>query len=372
MRWSEFGVEGEDDVSSHQPRVSLFRGRLSRRYLQPQPHLEQKQVRDGYQGDPQFAGGLHPHPESPSRLLERLKIGREEYCQRLLTMLVLDGPYPRWNTPAVPSSSGIAFLRTVYEHSFNRPWPGDDAMFVDEFALPPRHDGEAGGAPDYAVAWGDHLWLIELKTEKGSHRNGQIPGYFDLAHHHYPDAMIDVLYVTPAQAPPVIPPGPWAAYAHTTWMALAPHVEGGWPVEDGSRYYEIVSSLLNAIGDLGLSPAEWRSRMVSSSASEGVTVETADTPRVQTTALERAMHAAVLTAHDGDQRAVECEPADLDELLRLRLSVRNRLASSPPGSNLRRVLAWVWTAASAGPPRTQAGCEHGGELRLSRYKTPRY
>lgn len=33
--------------------------------------------------------------EDPASLLGRLKLGREEYCQRLLTMLILDGPYPR-------------------------------------------------------------------------------------------------------------------------------------------------------------------------------------------------------------------------------------------------------------------------------------
>jgi hypothetical protein len=332
----------------------------------------QKFVTDGYQMIPQVAGGLQLQLESPSRLLARLKIGREEYCQRLLTMLVLDGPYPRWNTPSVPSSSGIAFLQTVYEHSFNRRWPGDDALFVDEFALPPRHDSEAGGAPDYAVTWDNHLWLIELKTEKASHRNGQVQGYFDLAHHHYPDATIDLLYVTPATSPPVIPPDSWAAYAHTTWTALAPHIEARWPVEHESRHHEVVAGLLDAISDLALSPAEWRSRMASPPVVEEVAVQPGDRPRVQATALERAMHAAVLTAHDGEQRAVEFEPANLDELLRLRLSVRKRLASSPPGSNLRRVMAWIWTPASSGPPRTKAGCDHGGELRLSRYKTPRY
>ncbi|GGO26786.1 hypothetical protein [Microbispora bryophytorum] len=40
--------------------------------------------------------------EDPLRLLGRLRLGREEYCQRLLTMLILGGPYPKnpfLNTP---------------------------------------------------------------------------------------------------------------------------------------------------------------------------------------------------------------------------------------------------------------------------------
>jgi hypothetical protein len=36
--------------------------------------------------------------ETPAQLLARLRLGREEFCQRLLTSLILHGPYPRWNT----------------------------------------------------------------------------------------------------------------------------------------------------------------------------------------------------------------------------------------------------------------------------------
>jgi hypothetical protein len=42
--------------------------------------------------------------EHPDLLLARLVLGREEYCLRLLTMLILDSPYPRWNTRNEPSS----------------------------------------------------------------------------------------------------------------------------------------------------------------------------------------------------------------------------------------------------------------------------
>lgn len=35
--------------------------------------------------------------EDPDELLRRLRLGREEFGQRLLTMLLLDGPYPRRN-----------------------------------------------------------------------------------------------------------------------------------------------------------------------------------------------------------------------------------------------------------------------------------
>lgn len=44
--------------------------------------------------------------EDPWALLRRLKLGREEFCQRLLTMLILETDYPRWNTRSTPSARG--------------------------------------------------------------------------------------------------------------------------------------------------------------------------------------------------------------------------------------------------------------------------
>ena len=40
----------------------------------------------------------------------------------------------------------------------------------DELELPKRHDAEKGSAPDMALRDSKRLWLIELKTEAGSHR----------------------------------------------------------------------------------------------------------------------------------------------------------------------------------------------------------
>ncbi len=138
--------------------------------------------------------------ELPRDLLRRLKLGREEYCQRLLTMLIVEGPYPPWNSRSKPAVAGTSFLRSLNEQSYGETWPDGAAAFVDEFELPPRHDAERAGAPDYAVLWDDRAWLIELKMEKSSHRADQIPTYFDLAHHHYPDAAHRHLVRHPANA----------------------------------------------------------------------------------------------------------------------------------------------------------------------------
>src|SRR5688500_13076491 len=129
--------------------------------------------------------------EDPWALLRRLKLGREEFSQRLLTMLILEADYPRWNVRSRPSARGLAFLRDLDALCFGASDLGEDAVFVDEFELPPRVEGERGGAPDYAVLDGDRLWMIELKTEAASHRRDQLPSYFNYARHHHPQARID-------------------------------------------------------------------------------------------------------------------------------------------------------------------------------------
>ena len=57
--------------------------------------------------------------EDPLTLLGRLRLGREEYCQRLLTMLILEDDYPRWNSRLIPSDDGLRFLG-----SLDQPTPG--------------------------------------------------------------------------------------------------------------------------------------------------------------------------------------------------------------------------------------------------------
>ncbi|MER6575852.1 hypothetical protein [Nonomuraea sp. NPDC001023] len=61
--------------------------------------------------------------------------------------------------------------------------------------------------------------------------------------------------------------------------------------------------------------------------------------------------------------------ADLDELHRLRLTLRRAICDGP--APLRHVRPWLWRAAtSGGVALTDAGRETGFELRLSRYRDP--
>jgi hypothetical protein len=313
--------------------------------------------------------------ETPTQLMARLKLGREEYCQRLLTTLILNAPYPKWNSRSNPAPAGLDFLRRLYERSFAEPWPGDNAVLVDEFELPPASDDQMGGAPDYAVLWADRLWLVELKTERASHRHSQIPGYFELAHHHYPGAKIDVLYVTPPMQAPYPATESWARYAHTTWGDLVDLIRSAWPTGTSPGHQEVIDGLLAAIDSLSIKPAAWRAAMNAAVPDAPGLLDPASSttePRPKAAALDRALAEAALTAHDGRQRAVDIEFPSLEDLLALRLSVRDALADSPHGSPLRHVLPWIWRPESTGEALTISGRQRGLELRVSRYELPRY
>lgn len=297
--------------------------------------------------------------ETPAAVLSRLKLGREEFCQRLLTTLILHAPYPRWNARSAPGAAGLRFLQEVYALSFRDRWPGDDLLFVDEFELRPRSEDEKGGAPDYAVIWPERLWLIELKTEKGSHRATQIPGYFRLARHHHPSHRIDLLYITPPMEAPYR--SDIGRYAHLTWADLVRPIRTTWADATAVGQREVVDGLLEAIDSLHLPPSVWRAALPFPPA-----------PQRQEPPLPAALEAARLTAEDGLQRGVELLPESLEELLELRLAVRNALAQSPAGSLLRHVVPWVWRSESTGQPLTGSGRTFGMELRLSRYASPQY
>jgi hypothetical protein len=284
--------------------------------------------------------------EDPYVLLRRLKLGREEYCQRLLTMLILEAAYPRWNTRSTPAPHGIAFLRRLHERSFGEPDIPEDAEFVDELDLPARSAAERGGAPDHAVISPECLWMIELKSEVGSHRPAQVPAYFELAHHHYPDRRVDLTYLTPPMdaEEPRTPDG--SRYAHLTWDEVAPIVAECWA--DGTGDVAAVrEALIDTLSAMGPAWGTWRERVL-----------------VDTVGL--AVRQARLTASDGRQRALDHRAQSLEELQRLRLAVRNELRAIMDCAGTT-VESWLWNAAtSEGVALSEAGRELGYELRFSR------
>lgn len=307
--------------------------------------------------------------EDPLRLLGRLRLGREEFCQRLLTMLILGGPYPRWNTPNTPSDRGARFLLELDALSFGTGAWEVRPQFVDEFDLPRRHDDEQGGAPDYAMLWPERLWMIELKTETASHRRGQLSGYLALAEHHHPARRIDLTYLTPPM--PHTPPAAQARtrFNHLTWAQVIPLITALWGDGDDAERHS-VELLMAALDSIGTDWSTWRTARLQHMPGAELEAPVADT---QPTAdpFEEAMALAHATARDGRQRAFSHTAMDLQELQELRLSLRQAICASPGPSPIHHVLPWIWNAmTSGGTALTAGGTETGYELRLSRYRKP--
>lgn len=318
--------------------------------------------------------------ENPEALLGRLRLGREEFCQRLLTMLILGGPYPKWNTHSTPTAEGLAFLDGLHRLSFGDGLGAAEeaCVFVDEFDLPRRSDDERGGAPDYAVLTAGQLWLIELKTERASHRHDQVPLYFDLGRHHHGDRSIDITYLTPSMTVAYEPPGPWGRFAHNTWDDTAVVVDQVWGGSTDDEERAVVDRLLATLAELdSVTARSWRESVGYVDATGPAPADAVASAPVQHApadgeALSAAMRIAEETAADGRQRALEIRPGDLEELQALRLAVRNALRDTPVDSPGRHVMPWLWQPRSGGRPLTAAGAELGYELRFSRYGRPVY
>ncbi|WP_396454492.1 hypothetical protein, partial [Actinomadura sp.] len=289
--------------------------------------------------------------EEVLRRLRTLKLGREEYCQRLLTMLILDGPYPPWNSRNEPSTKGVEYLSALDALCFGTAEWSARPTFVDEFELAKRNDEEAGAAPDHALMWEDRLWMIELKTEASSHRPAQIPTYLRLARHHYPSCRVHLTYLTPEMAW-TRPASGDAQLAHVTWRQVLPLITDTWG--DGDRMQrQAVKLLVEAIGCIG---SRW---------SHGQRPKTAESDDL----VKEAVALAEATSRDGRQRALNYLGAGLEELQRLRLEVKEAIGSAPAGAPIRFVRPWLWNVdSSTGRALTHAGRETGYEIRLSRYR----
>lgn len=312
--------------------------------------------------------------EDPVQLLGRLNLGREEYCQRLLTMLILDGPYPRWNSRSTPSTAGSRFLERLDALSFDSDQGQQPAVFVGEFDMPRRHELERGCAPDWAMLWHDRLWIVELKTETASHDPAQLPAYFEFARHYYPDLRIDLTYLT---APMVVPAPPLASstrFSHVTWDQIIDAIRDTWSADDDTQR-RTVQMLLATLQGIGTPWQDWRSDVLAT-ARVAMPEQPVPPPFDHVAA---AVALAEATSVDGQQRGLNWPAANLEELQAGRLEVREAISSvqdsvgMTDNAAMQRVLPWLWDATtSGGEALTQAGAETGYELRLSRYESPVY
>lgn len=306
-------------------------------------------------------------------------LGREGWCQRLLTELILDGPYPPYNSHRRPSRRGVMFLGGLDELSF-----GEDAVstadpvFVDEIDFPARYPDEKGCAPDYTVFTEGRCWIIELKTEPRSHRASQIPDYFERGHHYHPGLRVDITYLTAGLRGAFHPrTEDWERFVHIEWNQITELIRSVWSSAADERVRAVASTLVAGINHLDEPARVWWSRLgyqlepaiVEPMQRRAEASLTAALPNngIPSVAMQEALVLAQDTAEDGHQRAIGLDVGGLEALHELRLELRRACRAESVDSSLRTVQPWLWSAAtSGGTAMTAAGLRTGYEVRLSR------
>jgi hypothetical protein len=303
--------------------------------------------------------------EDIRRVLTRRKLWREESLQLVLTCLIVGGIYPQWGTRSKPTVRGAEFLRRLHGLVFGED-PGSPCdVFVDEFELPRRHEAERSGWPDWAVLWPDRVWMVELKTEASSHRPDQLPHYLDLGAHHYPQAAIDMTYLTGPLDKPAPQLRAGQRFHHIVWTDVLPLIEEVW-ADDEPAAGAYVEAARELIASLGTPWTEWRA---------GWMTEVARAVEVSAPAVTRddLWELIVATAEDGKQRAADARTESGEGLEDVRDRARELILAAPEGSATKHVLPWIWSSqTSGGQPLTPAGEELGAELRVSRYAKPQF
>jgi hypothetical protein len=323
--------------------------------------------------------------ESPTALWRRLRLGREEYLQRLVTTLILDGEAPPWNTPRLPGEAGRKFLRLLDEAAHGPQIQGGFMArpdgFVDEYLLPKLEEDAPNGWPDWAVLWADRVWVIELKTEAGSHRADQLPYYLRLAAAAHPGCRLDLTYVTGPLSKPAPALLEGQRYSHVIWDEVVPLIKEAWGHDARpavAAYVDMVDTLVSNLSRL--KPSAQR-EIVLGGLVEGPRPASATGPAdlaaIEPTASESEpvtspnatglLDLARATATDGRQRAVGAP--NPEELEALRDRALAEIGSLAPDDVTRLVLPWLWDGTrTGGQALTPEGGEFGYELRFSRYK----
>ncbi|MBA3652564.1 MAG: hypothetical protein H0W70_00030 [Actinobacteria bacterium] len=290
----------------------------------------------------------------PAELAERLaKCGREALVQQMLASMILGYEPRKWNERCALPHDGAAFVARLEALAFGAaaPRPG---QFVNEFELPSREPTEKAGWPDFAVLWPTRALMIELKTEKASHRTGQLEHYLDLAAHHYPQFERDLIYVTPTM--PVVQPVETfgGRFAHVMWNDVGQIIHDLWASVDAGAHTALVDALLDSLAELRTQPA-----VVSVPAT--VSNEPGESDPLKL---------AALVQRDQRQRGVPVDFVDPEDMEDYRLGLRDALSLQPvvDGTRITHVEPWRWRLASGGVALTDQGRRAGYELRLSYYR----
>lgn len=254
---------------------------------------------------------------------------------------------------------------------------------MDEYRLPKLDDGAQNGWPDWAVLWPDRAWVIELKTEKASHRDDQLPYYLYLATAAHPGSRVDLTYITGPLAKPGHALVQGQRDSHLTWESVLPLLEVAWaddPRPEVAAYVEAVRTVIQNLDVL--SPTAQRAIMLDQSREPNPVAAPAgmqETVDDDTTAPDRApeelvdlpsatddlLSLARSTAADGRQRGVGAMgPTDLEEL---RDTAYQKIAELPLDGATRFVLPWLWQASNTGGRALSVeGAESPGVLVLGK------
>jgi len=156
-----------------------------------------------------------PDPDAERARLQ----GLESWAHYMLSSILAGGRPPGWNKPHTPSAFGEDLVRLIDEQAFGTSRPDRPELYW-EFKLNKRPEDAQNGWPDNAFVWSDRLLMIEIKTEPGSVRDGQVSWYLQLGDVNHPGRQVDLLFLTrdPVAAPQDIPAG--ARYANLTWADL--------------------------------------------------------------------------------------------------------------------------------------------------------
>jgi hypothetical protein len=205
------------------------------------------------------------------------------------------------------------------------------------------------------------VWLIELKTEGGSHRADQLPYYLRLAAAAHPGCRLDLTYVTGPLSKPAPGLVEGQRYSHVTWDEVVPLIKEAWGHDtrpEVAAYVDMVNTLVSnlrrlkpsaqrelVLGGLveGPSPAEARVPADPAAIEEPTAPESDSVTSPDARGL---LALAVATATDGRQRAVGAP--NPEELEALRDGVLAEIGGLPPDDVTRLVLPWLWDGTRTG------------------------
>ncbi|MFC4529344.1 hypothetical protein [Sphaerisporangium dianthi] len=301
----------------------------------------------------------------PDPDIERSKLaraGREWFAQLMLASLLIGDRPARMNTPYAICPQGRVLLDLLDP---NHRAGGSQPTVYWEFKLDALRPGQQNRWPDLALRWPDRVLLVELKTETGSVRERQVDEYLQLGLHHYPDAFVDLLYITRDRVPSS-PSGlpERAQYATTTWAQVADAIRSSWidADADGRLHASRFATWLKA--DL-LAGKPWRTETP-------VVTSMPVTATGQVDEMAQAMDLATQVQTDQRQRAVPGVFATKNEADDFRDVLQKELVRRAASGDVRvdHVRAWVWTRSSLGTALTDGGKASGVEVRLSYYRSP--